>query len=143
MEYDVVLATNRVLSIDLIAYHYGIGAAHSVHDSFAVNYDFKSRRLLTLAALFKPGAKYLQIISQRCIDELSKTNPYTKTDRTVRDVLAPKSQNFNSWNLTTQGLRINFDACRVDSCAAGDISVEIPPDAFEGLLKSNGPVSRP
>lgn len=142
MEYDVVLATDRVLSIDLMAYHYGIGAAHSVHESFSVNYDFKSQRLLTLADLFKPGAKHLQIISQRCIDELSKKNPYTKTDPTVRDVLAPKTKNFNSWNLTTQGLRINFDACRVDSCAEGDITVEIPLVAFKSLLRADGPASR-
>lgn len=142
MEYDVVLATDEVLSIYLIAYHYGIGAAHSVHESFTINYDLKSQRLLTLAALFKPGAKHLQIISQQCIDELSKTNPYVKTDPTLHDVLTAKSKNFNSWNITKQGLRINFDACKVDGCAAGDLSVEIPLDELRGLLKSNGPVSR-
>ncbi len=138
MDYDVVLARDEVLSVYLIAYHYGIGAAHSVHESFTVNYDFKSQRLLTLAALFKTRAKYLQFISQRCIDELSKNNPGVKAYS--GDVLAAKPKNFESWNITKQGLRFNFDACQVNGCAAGDLSVEIPFDELKPLLNSRGPL---
>lgn len=139
VEYDVLLATDELLSIYLIAYHYGIGAAHSVHESFTVNYDFKSHRLLTLAGVFKPGAKHLQFISQRCIDQLSKKNPTVRTDPSFGGALSSRSKNFESWNMTQQGLRINFDACKIDGCAAGDLSVEIPFDELKPLLNSNVP----
>lgn len=140
IDYDIVLATDELLSIYFMGYHYGIGAAHSVHVSFAVNYDFKSRRRLMLASLFKPGANYLDVISRKCMDDLSKDNPYLKTDSYSSEVLAPHAKNFESWNITERGLRINFDACRVNGCAVGDLSVEIPFDQFTGLIRSPGPI---
>jgi hypothetical protein len=139
MEYDVVLANDELLSIYFIGYHYGIGAAHSVHESFTVNYDLKSHRTLTLGNLFQPGAKYLDVISRRCIDTLSKDDRYVKEQPQV-DYLLPKSKNFGSWNVTERGLRFNFDACAVKSCAEGDLTVEIPFNEFRGLLKSDGPL---
>jgi hypothetical protein len=140
MEYEVVLATDGFLSIYFIGYQYGIGAAHSVHTSFTLNYDFKSHRRLTLSALFKPGSNYLNVISRQCKDDLSKGRPYLKADSYFSEGLAPQAKNFESWNITEHGLRINFDACKVDSCAAGDLSVEIPFDEFAGLIKSSGPL---
>lgn len=142
MDYDVVLATDELLSIYFIGRHYGIGAAHSVHASFTVNYDFKSHRRLTLASLFKPGSNYLDVISRKCLEDLSKDNPYLKTDSYSSQLLAPRAKNFESWNITAHGLRINFDACKVNACAAGDLSVEIPFDQFAGFIKSSGPLAR-
>ena len=142
LEYDIVLADDRLLSIYFMAYQYGIGAAHSVHQSFTVNYDFESHRRLVLVDLFKPGAKFLQIISQRCIENLSKDAPYLKEDSYFSEGLRPKARNFESWNITRRGVRINFDACKVNGCASGDLIVEIPLDQFNRLVKPNGPLSR-
>jgi hypothetical protein len=139
IEYDVVLANDQFLSIYFIGYHYGIGAAHSIHESFTVNYDLKSHRMLTLGQLFKPGAKYLEVVSRRCIDTLSKDDPYVKEQPQV-GYLLPKSKNFASWNITERRLRFNFDACEVKGCADGDLTVEIPFNEFDGLLKSRGPL---
>jgi hypothetical protein len=140
LDYDVVLATDKLLSIYFIGYHYGIGAAHSVHESFTVNYDFESHRHLRLGSLFKRGANYLEVISRKCMNDLSKNNPYLKTDTVSGELLAPRAKNFESWNITDHGLRFNFDACKVDGCAAGDLTVEIPFDQFAGLIKSPGPI---
>jgi len=137
MEYDVVLANDELLSIYFVGYHYGIGAAHSVHKSFTINYDLKSHRTLTLGDLFQPGAKYLEVISRRCIDTLSKDDRYVKEQPQV-DYLLPKFKNFGSWNVTGRGLRFNFDSCTVKSCAAGDLTVEIPFNELRGLLKPDG-----
>lgn len=137
IDYDVVLADGDLLSIYLIGYHYGIGAAHSVHKSFSINYAFKSQRFLRLADLFKPGATYLQFISRRCVDELSKKSP-TMLDPVLADALTPKAKNFESWNITKQGLRLNFDACKITGCSAGDLSVDISFGEMKDLLNPNG-----
>jgi len=82
----------------------------------------------------------MQFISRRCIDELSKDHPMIRTDASFSDMLSAKQKNFESWNISKHGLRINFDACKIDSCAAGDLSVEIPFDELKPLLNANGPL---
>lgn len=136
LEYDVVEASDRFLSIYFMGYHYGIGAAHSVHESFTVNYDLKTHQILSFTSLFKSKSRALKFISQKCIGELSKSLPYVTSDSSWFDNLKPKTENFQSWNLTLDGLRINFDACEVAACADGDLQVEIP---FDQL----GEISRP
>jgi hypothetical protein len=110
-----------------------------VHESFSVNYDFKSHRFLTLEENFKSNSKYLQLISRRSIEELSESNPIVSSDP-FSDRLGPRQKNFESWNMTMKGLRMNFDACKVASCAEGDLSVEIPFEELRPILKDDGPL---
>ncbi|HAF12501.1 MAG TPA: hypothetical protein DCK93_18360 [Blastocatellia bacterium] len=72
LNYDVVLATDQLLSIYFEVYSYGIGAAHSVQQSFTGNFDVRSEKPITLAGLFKPQAKHFNFISSYCLGELSK-----------------------------------------------------------------------
>ena len=139
IEYDVTLATDDLLSVYLTTYHYGIGAAHSVHESFSVNYDLKTHRLLALDDNFTRSSQYLQFISRRCIEELSKSNPMVSTDPSAKKLNA-QSSNFESWNITPRGLRVNFDACRIASCAEGDLQVEIPFDELQSIIDVVGPL---
>ena len=138
MEYDVVEANDRVLSIYFMGYHYGIGAAHSVHESFTVNYDPQTHQILTFTSLFKSKSQVLKLISKKCLEELTKSVPYLSEDSSFADRLKPKTKNFESWNLTARGLRMNFDACEVAACAEGDLEVEIP---FEQLSEISRPGS--
>ena len=135
LDYKVVLATDSFLSIYFEAFSYGIGAAHSVQYSFVVNYDFKSNRLVRLSDIFKPGSKYLEVISKFCIEELSRTEDggslWTKE-------LAPVARNFESWNLTHDGIRFNFDACKLFGCASGKQSVEIPFTDLKNIQRKHG-----
>ncbi len=135
--YEVTLATNDLLSIYVESYIYGIGAAHSSHQSFTVNYDLKRGKLLKLPDIFKPGVNYLQLLSRYCTDDLSKRFGSVEISHEV-DALAPQASNYESWNLTVEGLRINFDACRVLGCAGGKQAVNIPFDALKPILKSKG-----
>ena len=125
MEYDVVEANDRFLSIYFMGYHYGIGAAHSVHESFTVNYDLQTNQILTFTSLFKSKSQVLKLISKTCLEELTKSVPYLSEDSSFADRLKPKTKNFESWNLTARGLMVNFDACEVAACAEGDVQVEI------------------
>ena len=122
LDYEVVLATDGFLSIYFQTFSYAIGAAHSVQHSFTVNYDFNSGRLLRLSDVFNPSSKYLQFVSDYCIEELTKRNG----EYINKEELAPKVKNFESWNLTKEGVRLNFNACLIAGCAAGEQRVEIP-----------------
>jgi len=113
LDYEILAAHNSIVSFYLNEYSYGIGAAHSVQTSHPVNYDLNLRRALQLSDLFKPGSKYLAVISRRCATELAV------------EALSERST-FENWNLTRDGIRINFQQCEVLSCAAGEQKVEIP-----------------
>jgi len=141
LDYDVVLATDELLSIYFEVYSYGIGAAHSVQQSFTVNFDLSSEEPIQLAGLFKPNAKHLQFISDYCIRELSKDHQYAMSDPIFKDELAPTLKNYESWNLTKEGLRFNFDACKIDGCAAGKVEVKIAFDALKEKLKPKSPIN--
>jgi hypothetical protein len=131
LDYEVVLASDSFLSIYFKGYGYGIGAAHAVQYSFVINYDFAANRFLKLSDIFKPGAKYLKFISEYCIDQLSRGE---HGNYLSKDNLAPMASNFESWNLTKEGIRFNFDACRLLGCADGEQTVEIPFTALREMM---------
>ena len=132
---------DQLLSIYFEVYSYGIGAAHSVQQSFTVNFDLSSEAPIQLAALFKPDAKHLQFISDYCFRELSKDHQYALSDLGFKDALSPKRKNYESWNITKEGLRLNFDACKIDGCAAGKVAVKIAFDALKEKLKPKSPLN--
>ena len=128
LDYEVVSATDSILSLYFMTYSYGIGAAHAVHQSFTVNFDLVSGKELKLTDLFKPGAKHLQFISRFCEKELSEQEKLSL----LPEGITPVAENFHSWNITATGIRFNFDACQVFGCSAMEKSVDIP----FGKLKS-------
>ena len=130
LDYEILAAHNSLVSFHLNEHSYGIGAAHTVQTSHAINYDLKLRRALQLSDLFKPGAKYLDFISRRCAAELSTRSTYV-----FAETLSKRSA-FENWNLTRNGIRINFDQCEVLSCADGQQKVEIPFTDLKPFLRS-------
>jgi hypothetical protein len=135
LDYQVILATNSFLSLYFEAFGYGIGAAHSVQYSFVINYDFRSNRQIKLSDIFKPGSKYLDAISEYCIEELSRRKD---GEHVSENELAPLARNFESWNLTPNGIRFNFDACKLFGCAAGAQTVELPFTALKHIQRKYG-----
>ena len=131
LDYEVVLATDSFLSIYFEVYSYGIGAAHSVQHSFVVNYDLAAFRQQKLSDIFRPGSKYLEFISEFCKQQLSETEDGAYLSK---DELAPVARNFESWNMTHDGIRFNFDACKLFGCAAGKQSVVIPFAALRPMM---------
>ena len=129
LDYEVVLATDSLLSIYFIGYSYGIGAAHAVQYSFVINFDLISRKQLKLSDLFRRHSNYLNFISHYCEDGLSKTSEFI-----FDEALTPTAENFRSWNITTDGIRFNFDACEVFGCSEGKQTIEIPFTVLTPLL---------
>jgi len=136
LDYEVSVATDSFLSIFFMGYSYGVGAAHAVQESEAVNYDLTSGRQLNLSDLFKPGAKYLKFISDYCTEELTRG---IEGAEPFQGALAPVAKNFESWHITTSGISFNFDACKVFPCAEGEQAVEIPFGELEPLLNPGIP----
>jgi len=124
LDYEIVSATESILSICFTSYDYGIGAAHTVIMSHVINYDLKAHRELKLADLFKSNSKYLKFIARYCTDDLKLSEPIT-----------PKAAMFESWNLTEEGIRFNFDPCVLDGCSEPPREVTIPFTALASFLK--------
>ena len=135
LDYDVRLATDSLLSIYFEGFSYGIGAAHSVQYSFVINYDLILRKELRLADLFKGRSKSLEFLSHYCMEELTK-GPDGPRQLLSEETLAPVADNFKSWNITSDGLTFNFDACRVFGCSDGKQAVQIPFTALKPWLKT-------
>ena len=131
-DYEVSVANDSFLSIFFTGYSYGVGAAHAVQESEAVNYDLASGRELELVDLFKNGSKYLEFISEYCIEQLSATASAPGNLNKRR--LAPLAKNFQNWHITTGGISFNFDSCEIFACAEGDQSVEISFDDLKSLF---------
>jgi hypothetical protein len=53
LDYEILAAHDSTVSIYLNEHSYGIGAAHSVQTSHAINYDLNLRRALQLSDIFK------------------------------------------------------------------------------------------
>jgi hypothetical protein len=123
-DYEVVLTSKRIVSIYIEIYSYGIGAAHAVQQSITVNYDLGSGRLLRLGDILKEDPKYLQFVSRYCNKDLRKRFG----NALFEEELTPRTKNYQSWNITKEAIRINFDACKVLGCMSGKQAVLIPFD---------------
>jgi len=128
--YEIGLATESFLSIHFLGYSVAAGAARSTQESSTVNYDLTSGKLLKLSDIFKPGSKYLEIISLYCNDELSRNTGRAPVARAI----APRAENFDDWYITANGITFSFDSCKVFDCLEADQSVEIPFGELKGVL---------
>lgn len=133
IDYEVTMATDSILSLYFVGHSYGIGAGTSVQYSYTVNYDLVSHQELKLSDLFAPRSNYLHLISRYSMNELAKS----KDDASVfADHLAPLAANFDSWNVTRNGIRLNFDEGEVFGCADGEQTVEIPFTDLKSILSA-------
>jgi hypothetical protein len=143
VSYDVGLAQDDLISVQFSVGSYYQGAAHPNTFTEVVNYDLKNGKLLKLADLFKPGAKYLQAIANYCIADLKKqAKDKGLEDEGIQDGAAANAKNYQSWTITRKGLGINFDAYQVGPYAAGPQYVLVPYSNLKDLINPEGPVGQ-
>jgi hypothetical protein len=133
--YHVGLATDSFLSVEFIGYSYDGSASRHVQDSFTLNYDLASGQQLKLSDIFKPRSNYLEVISSYCQNELSKDTPRALNN----EALAPSAKNFEHWQITSNGILLSFQGCKVASCSDGDLIVQIPFSRLESVLNAGVP----
>ena len=134
--YEAGVATDSFLAIHFIGY----GARHGsgqdqIQDSFAVNYDLTTGKQLKLSELFKPGSKYLEIISQYVIKDVSPRLPLGLN----QEALEPEAENFDKWQITSNGITFEFATCRIAPCSEGDFQIEVPFTELKSMLKADIP----
>ena len=130
--YQVGLATDSFLAIHFIGYGFSGSDSNKLQDSFALNYDLTSGKLLKLADIFRPGSNYLAFISRYSINELSKRGIQPQG-------LNPAPGNFDVWEINTNGISFTFHACKVALCSEGELFVQIPYEELQPMLNANIP----
>ena len=133
IDYMVSYAEQGVISIRFIVDSY-LGGAHPSSQSMVLNHDLNSGREIQLGDLFNEGSDYLGVLSAYCRRDLEDRNLLM-----FEDGVLPTPQNYQSWNISPQGLVINFDEYQVGPYAMGAQTVVIPYDALAAIVRPDGP----
>jgi Protein of unknown function (DUF3298)/Deacetylase PdaC len=138
-DFDTGLATSQLISVLMTAGPYS-GGAHPGYGAESYNYDLAAGKFLTLADLFRPGSSYLQVISKHCAGDLLKREGLDDQNA-IREGVAPKAENFQTWNLTRRGLVIVIEPYRVGPWAAGPQFVTVPFGVLKNVIRLDGPLA--
>jgi Protein of unknown function (DUF3298) len=143
--YDIRLATDDLISVEFGEGQYSRGAAHPNSATAVLNYDVKNGKKLSLADLFSPNSKYLDVISAYCIKALQerarKDSDEMLTDDTIKTGASPRADNYRAVAITRKGLWVTFDPYQVAPYAAGPQFVMIPYSALKDIIKPGGPIA--
>jgi hypothetical protein len=137
VNYEVFNTPNGLISVRFNVGWYSAGAAHPNSYTISLNYDLAASKTLALADLFKPKARYLDALSAYCIKALEAAD---RLD--FPEGAAPKEENFRSWNITQDGLLINFDDYQVTPHAVGPQHVVVPYATLTSLIRMDGPLAK-
>ena len=143
MGYTIAFASDDVISIQFDVGTYYTGAAHPNSNSEVLNFDVKNGKVLKLADLFKPGSKYLEVLSSYAIKDLKKQSKAQGADailddESIQNGASASEKNYGSWTVAKKGLAITFDAYQVGPYAAGPQNVTVPYSALKDIIKPEG-----
>ena len=143
VNYELALAKDDLIAIQFTVSSYSAGAAHPNSYTEVVNFDLKNGKSLKLADLFLPGSKYLETLSNFCIQELKKQakaqGDYAAMDDDwIKRGAGAELTNYDNWTITKKGLGITFDPYQVAAYAAGPQNVLVPYSAVKEIIKPEG-----
>ncbi len=133
--YDAYTTNRGLISIRFRIDQYNTGAAHPAHATYTLNYNLSDDKPIILVDLFKPGAKYLDVIANYTVRELKQQNRLLFPEGAT-----PTADNYSHWNFDRGGLLFTFDPYQVGPYAQGPSEVLIPYIALESVLKPNLPI---
>ncbi|MGZ8842889.1 MAG: DUF3298 domain-containing protein [Pyrinomonadaceae bacterium] len=147
--YNVLLATNDLISIEMVEYYDG-GGAHPNDRWWSLTYDLAANQELQFEDLFKPGSDYNKAIAKfvtadinRRAVELEKTNARRegRQPKLEQDPLIEMEelQELSGWALTPKGLVIYFDFPHVMAFFDKNF---VPYSVVSEYLKPDSPASR-
>jgi hypothetical protein len=136
LRYEVLEAGPALISIKFDDFWYGAGAAHPNSNSFTLNYDLSNGKVLKLADLFQSNANYLKTLSGYSTKTLKDAG---KLD--FPEGAEPTDINYQSWNITKDGLQINFDDYQVTPHAVGPQVVIVPYSVLKSIINPAGPLA--
>lgn len=137
LNYDIYHVDEALISIKFNVDWYGAGAAHPNTYSMTLNYDLQNAKVLELADLFKPKSKFLEALANYSTERLKEAGVLI-----FPEGAEPKPENYRSWNISMNGLVINFDDYQVAPHAVGPQQVTVPYSVLQALIRPDGPLMR-
>jgi Protein of unknown function (DUF3298)/Deacetylase PdaC len=140
--YEVLYATEEFLSINLTMESY-TGYLNSDWSPVPLNYDLKAGGPVpNLSRLFKPRSNFLKVIASYCVAEFMRRGLNCGSgsfvdEKWLRSGAEPKAENYSSWNLTRDGVQINFGEYQVGPGCLGLVSVVVPYEHLREILRQD------
>lgn len=126
MDYDIDVVKpgkTTLVSVRLKIEGMQAGRAHPYHTYHVLNMDVTTGKVLELKDIFKPGAKFLNVIASDAKKKLTEK----LTDKWMIDEgTKPVAKNFKNWNLENDGLLITFEEYQVAPYVYGAQEIQIP-----------------
>lgn len=139
--FKVTLLNEHFLVFEMDIYSYHAGAAHPNTHTETFNFLLKPVvSLLDISDLFDCDAKYLEVISDYCIEELTSGDNSAHqyiVDDWVKRGAGPEASNFKKMLIRRAGIEIIFDPYQVACYAEGRKTVFVPKTVFANHIKSS------
>ncbi len=136
------LVSSRYLSLTVTTETVMAGAAHGIATVSTTDDALATGRTIALAALFRPGARWLAVLSARSRQILRRELGPTTTPQMLDPGTSAIAANFAAWALTPFGLSLEFQDYQVAAYVAGTPTVTIPYADLAGTGRPGGPMSQ-
>lgn len=130
-------AKDHILSIRF-SIQGNVGKNGPYHNHISVNYNLDKNQKMELSDLFFPDSNYLSVLSDYTQNVLNKQ--LTNKSK-IADGTAPRSKNFQTWNIKPNGLLITFNENQVAPSIFGAQTILVPYSALSHILSTDSPVA--
>jgi hypothetical protein len=139
IDYEVGLASARLISVRLEVDEYVVGAAHPRHETVSFTFDLQAGRRLALSDLFTEGSDHLGVISNYCVEALSERPDLGDPDW-IRRGAAPTADNYRTWVVTPEGIEVTFQTYQVAPYVEGPQTVVVPYREIRRVVGPQSPI---
>ncbi len=139
LKYEQTAPAGNVFSIKFTMEGYVAGMAHPYHVIRSVNFNLEKGKDIALSDLFTAKSDYLKTIANYCSSELSKRDiGFTDMFKQGAD---PTPDNYQEWNIASDGLVITFNEYQVAPYVSGPQTVKVPYSELKSLIDPKGPLA--
>lgn len=139
IDYELIASAPKFIAILLEAHEFYPGMAHPIHEAQVLNYDLERGELLSLSALFKPGANYIEAIAAFIAARLREERELEVSD--LPPGIVATAENYRHWNITPTGLVITFEHYQVGPYSDGTPRFTVPWSVLGKILRADGPAA--
>lgn len=147
--YNVLLGTNDLISVELAVYYDG-GGAHPNNYFLSLTYDLSAGKELKFEDLFQPGSDFNSAIARFTVADIDRRAAAMEEDDARRENRSPNKRDepivstdqlteLSGWAMTPKGLAVYFDFPHV--IAVFDKTF-VPYSVVKQYLKPNGPAAK-
>ncbi|UTC62766.1 DUF3298 and DUF4163 domain-containing protein [Treponema sp. OMZ 787] len=131
--YDDIVRDKNYISFVLSIYEYA-GGAHGLTSLVPVNYDIKTKKLVSLADVLRPASKnWLTKLSNEARKQLTnkvKKGELSSDEGMIKEGTEPKLENFDVFQIENGKIKIIFEQYQVAPYSEGLPEITIPIDFF-------------